>query len=224
MKKNNRKKQLRHKAKQQAYNEKVQQKYSTPQRQQTRSSRPTVPRVSVDINKITKKANAGKSEHIELYLKEIQEIEDNYNRQIDEYIAQQVEKRFEELQPVELNYPEIEAENFTARVKSLGLKVSKGDVRVVPNMQELTMMITNWKRAFERFMAEIPDNYAESDFGAMARDEFLDNITQHFIDNQDDPVSLMNYTPNLKSFVEDVRQRYINEGASAVMFDRGFKF
>lgn len=221
MNKRNRKKQLRHKVKQQAFFEKVQQKQNPPTTQRT-SSR-NVPRVSVDIEKVTKKSSAGVSEHIKEYYKEIETIEKEYNSQLDTYIAQEIEKRYEELKPIEQDYPEIEFVNFSARIKSLGLKVSKDDVRVVPNLNELTMMVTNWKRAFERFMAEIPDNYADSDFGSIARDEFLDNITEHFIDNQDDPVALMNYSPNLKSFVEDIRQRYINEGASAVMFDRGFK-
>lgn len=222
MKKQNRKKQLRHQAKKTAFIQQVQEKQGITQTQSPLpnrgASRPTVPKVTVDISKVTSPSTKTIVEdYLETYHKELEEIEKSYNASIDRYVEEESEKRYIESLPPEPTYPEFEVENFASQIRALELNVSKNDIRVVPSIPELSMMVRNWKLAFNNFMNEIPENYEQSDFGEMARDEFLENITQHFIDNQENPVALMNYTPNLKMFVDNVRQRYISAGTDYVL-------
>lgn len=188
MKRRNRKKELRHKLKQEAYVARAKEK---------------------------RERYEGKSEYIRDYLKEIESIEASYNRQLDEYVETEVERQLS-LNPEVKQYHEIEEIDYASEIRHLGLVVSNSDVRVVPDLVELGYIIKGWKEDFEEFMSEIPENYANSDFGIMAREGFIDEISTHFVDNQESPSKLRNYQPSLQNYVREIRERYLSQGTSTV--------
>lgn len=188
MKRKNRAKQLRHKLKQEAYRNRATEK---------------------------QKLYSGKSDYILDYLREIEAIEKQYNDNLDTYIAEEVERQLT-LEPDISRYPIIEPIDYVNEIRNLGLVVSKSDVRVVPDLVELGYIVRGWKADFEQFVASLPENYRDSEFGTMVRDGFIDELSTHFVNNQENPSALRNYMPSLQNYVREVREKYLAQGASTV--------
>lgn len=188
-KKRNRKKELRHKAKVRAYQERVSE---------------------------LKQERAGKSDYIIEYLDRITQIEKEYNSYLDDYVAFEVEAQGVK----EESYPEFEYVDYFKEVRNLGLRISRKELKIVPDIAELNSLISQWKDELEQFLASVPEEYSESSFGEMIRENFLDDITNHFITNQDNLSALRNYSPSLKELVIGTREKYINQGSDYVLHSR----
>lgn len=163
-----------------------------------------------------KEERQGKSDYIVEYLDRITQIERSYNKYLDDYVASEIEKQSVSQE----SYPVFEYIDYFSEVKELGLRLSRKELRVIPDISELKGLITQWKDDLERFLASVPEEYAESDFGDMMREIFIDDISTHFVNNQDNLSGLRNYSPRLKELVIDIREKYISQGSDYVLSSR----
>lgn len=189
-KKKNRKKELRHKAKVTAYQERV-----------------------TEI----REERSGKSDYIIEYLDRLTQLEKNYNQYLDDYVASEIEAQ---QQVTDNNYPVFEYIDYYKEVKSLGFQISRSELRVVPDIAELKSLIGQWKNDLEHFLANVPEEYANSSFAELLRENFVDDITNHFVINQDNLSALRNYSPSLRELIVGTREKYISQGSDYVLKTR----
>lgn len=189
-KKKNRKKELRHKAKVTAYQERV-----------------------TEI----REERSGKSDYIIEYLDRLTQLEKKYNQYLDDYVASEIEAQ---QQVTDNNYPAFEYIDYYKEVKSLGFQISRSELRVVPDIAELKSLIGQWKNDLEHFLANVPEEYANSSFAELLRENFVDDITNHFVINQDNLSALRNYSPSLRELIVGTREKYISQGSDYVLKTR----
>lgn len=189
-KKKNRKKELRHKAKVTAYQERV-----------------------TEI----REERSGKSDYIIEYLDRLTQLEKKYNQYLDDYVASEIEAQ---QQVTDNNYPVFEYIDYYKEVKSLGFQISRSELRVVPDIAELKSLIGQWKNDLEHFLANVPEEYANSSFAELLRENFVDDITNHFVINQDNLSALRNYSPSLRELIVGTREKYISQGSDYVLKTR----
>lgn len=149
------------------------------------------------------------------YIREMQDrvrgIEKNYNRYLDDYVAQEKSKR--SLESVIKGYGFLEVPRYSEELNAIGLKVSESDLRVIPNMTRLREDVSAWKKDFYNYLDGMPDEFVASSFGTRVLEGFTEEMTNFYIENQEDPLMFRKFMPQIYDYIKETRDKYVNEGS-----------